>query len=274
MTAPDASELDDNRVGRRRRGDPSCVIMWSRAVPVRGSRRRQFPLAARIAGLSRLSSAVSFRDVFGQSGVSASPGRARIQPTWRGALSRCPTTGPAAARARMGPASGESLRVWARPSRRFPFCTPPRTSPRPAQEGLRRRDPARRVAHPGELIDRHLVDLPEGAREGIADRTKIIGLAFSKAVQKLASARRSALGTAVGRPEPVLLGVAHDRDLAAELVVQALCEVGGAVRAAVVHHQDVGIGYRGPHLAEHVVDVLGLVESGHHDEGTVHGRRC
>src|SRR5262245_2439989 len=61
----------------------------------------------------------------------------------------------------------------------------------------------------------------------------------------------------VGRGEAGLLGLDQRFDLA-ELLGGLLGQVGGAVGAAVVHHEDVRLGGRCPYLAQDVADVLGL----------------
>ena len=62
------------------------------------------------------------------------------------------------------------------------------------------------------------------------------------------------------------LGLALQHLDTAQLAVQFAGEIGGSVRAVVVHHQHVGIGHR-PHGAQERLDVVTLVVGGQDDHG-------
>ena len=77
---------------------------------------------------------------------------------------------------------------------------------------------------------------------------------------------------AVRRAEPGLAAAAQDIDRA-ELDVELLGAIGGAVGTAVVDYEDVGVGQRLTRTPENVLDVLDLVVRGQHHEDA-HLRRA
>jgi len=66
--------------------------------------------------------------------------------------------------------------------------------------------------------------------------------------------------------EAVLAGP-HDHLDASELLADLAGERGGAVRAAVVDHEDVDLGSGRPDPVQDLADVGRLLVGGHHDEG-------
>jgi hypothetical protein len=81
----------------------------------------------------------------------------------------------------------------------------------------------------------------------------------------VAAVHADAEAVAVGVAEPVLLGANEHVDLT-QLRGGGAGEVGGAIRAAVVHHEDVDVGDGGPHPAEHLGDVERLLVGGDDDQ--------
>ena len=95
-----------------------------------------------------------------------------------------------------------------------------------------------------------------------------------RATGRRPSARRSrrparwlGAGRPVRRAEPLLVIAADDLDVA-EVVRRVVGKVGGAVGAAVVDDEDVGVGRHLPHRPDQCLDVVGLVVGGHHHRDT------